>query len=259
VLFSTEWERLGLVLLVLGLSAFWLLVSREVLRSSPSRLVNRVSATFFLLVAVSSVNLRIAADYPESASLGAMVAFAALTLGVLGVLGATRVTTFLTAFALARAGVVFLALPAGVHGRAPGLLALAASGVSLLLLAAALENVDVLDDVARLGSAPRRLVLTWGALSAASFPPFPGFVSAFPLASALFDRGYLGSLVAAAVLLFLLVLGSMRIVSRAWASGEARTVDARVGRVEIALAALASWFFTIAPASLAEIARVAGL
>jgi hypothetical protein len=253
----TDSERLGLVLLVLGLSTFWLLVSREVLRSSPSRLVTRVAASFLLLVAVFSVNLRIA----ESAPLGTMhaLAFGGLGLGVLGTLGATRVTTFLTAFALARAGLMFLALPGGVHGRAPGLLALAASGVSLLLLAAALENVDVLDDVTRLRSAPRRLVLTWGALSAASFPPFPGFVAAFPLASALFDRGYLGSLVAAAALLFLLVLGSMRVVARAWDSEGARTIETGVGRVSVASLALSSWFFTIAPTRLVEIARAAGL
>ncbi len=255
-LFATEWERLGLGLLVLGLSAFWLLVSREVLRSSPARLVTRMASSFVLLVAVYSVHLRSGAQFPEG---GATIAFAALTLGVLGVLGATRVTTFLTAFALSRAGLVFLALPAGVHGRGPGLLALAASGVSLLLLAAALDGIEVLDDVARLGSSPRRLVLTWGALSAASFPPFPGFAAAFPLASALFDRGYPGSLVAAAALLFLLVLGAMRVVARAWDSGEARTVEAEVGRAAIALAVLASWFFTIAPARLAEIARAAGL
>jgi hypothetical protein len=220
-----------------------------------------MGVSFTLLVAVSSVHLRIAAWFPEAAPLGTIeaLAFGALSLGAFGALGAMRITTFLTAVALARAGLVLLALLGGVHAGGPLLLELAASGVSLLLLAAALERTDTIDEISNLRSVPRRLVLALGALSACSFPPFPGFVAAFPLSSALVDQGYSFSLLVAVALLFLLALGSMRVVARAWESGRTRKVESTVGLAALGLAIAASLAFSIAPARLVEIARAAAL
>jgi len=254
-------DELGLILLTAGLSAVWLFVSRDVLRSFPSGLVTRMAASFALLVAVSSVLMRIAAWFPTSAPLGLIHALAlgALALGALGGLGATRITTFLTALALARAGLVLFAFLGGVHGRGPLLLELAASGVSLLLVAAAAENVDTLDEVSTLASVPRRLVLTLGAFSACSFPPFPGFVAAFPLSSAVLDGGHAISLLIACALLFLLSLGSMRLVARAWDSGTSRTVDSTVGAAPVVLAVAALWILGVAPGRAVEAAMAAAL
>jgi len=254
-------EGIGLILLAAGLSTSWLVVSREVMRSSTSGLVTRMAASFTLLAALSSVHLRIAAWFPETAPLGTIHALGlgALALGALGALGATRITTFLTALALGRGGLVLVAHLGGVQGRAPSLMALAASGASLLLLAAALDKTDTVDDVSNLGSVPRRLVLTLGALSAPSFPPFPGFVAAFPLSSALVEQGYSFSLLAVAVLLFLLALGSMRVVARAWASGRTREVETGVGLAALGLAIAATLALSIAPARFVEIARAAAL
>ena len=261
LVFGADAEAIGLILLAAGLSTSWLVVSREVLRGSTSGLVTRMAASFTLLAAVSSVHLRIAAWFPETAPLGTIEALAlgALALGVVGALGATRITTFLTGLALARGGLVLFAHLGGVQGRAPSLIALAASGVSLLLLAAALDKTETVDDVSNLGSVPRRLVLTLGALSAASFPPFPGFAANFPLASALLEQGHAFSLLVATALLFLLALGSMRVVARAWDSGRTRTVETTVGLAALGLAIAATLAFSIAPARLVEIARAAAL
>jgi hypothetical protein len=198
---------------------------------------------------------------PESAALGTIHALAmgALALGALGALGATRITTFLTALALARAGLVLFALLGGVQGRAPSLMALAASGVSLLLLAAALDGTDTIDGVSNLGSVSRRLVLVLGALSACSFPPFPGFVAVLPLASSVLDQGYVFSLLIAVALHFLLAIGSMRVVARAWDSGGARRVETGVGLAALGLAIAATFVFSIAPARFVELARAAAL
>jgi hypothetical protein len=252
---------LGPALVAAGLSTWWLVVSREVLRSPTSGLVTRTTTSFLLLAAVSSVLLRLAAWIPEGAAFGAIpaVSVGALALGALGALGATRITTFLTALALARAGLVLFALLGGVQGRAPFLMALAASGVSLLLLAAALDGTDTIDGVENLDSISRRLVLVLGALSACSFPPFPGFVAIFPLASAVLDRGYVPSLLIVVALHVLLAIGSMRVVSRAWHRGTERRVATGVGLAAIGLAIAATFLLSIAPAGFVELARAAAL
>ncbi len=255
----TDGGGVGLLLLLVALPLFWLVVSREVLRSSTSGLVTRIAVSFILLAAVSSVLHRIAAGFPESAPVQAIqaVALGALALGSLGVLASTRVTTLLTALALARTGVVVFALLGGMHGIASSLLALAVSGAALLLVASALERVSTLEEVSNLASVPRRLVLTLGVLSASSFPPLPGFVTAFPLSSAVLDQGYSSSLIVAGALLFLLTLGSMRVVARAWQSEGARTLEGAAGLAPIGLAIAALFLFSIAPARLVEIARAA--
>ena len=251
----------GPILIAAGLSTWWLVVSREVLRGSPSGLVTRVAVSFTLLVAVCSVLLRIVASMPESPALRAVHALAlgALALGALGALGATRITTFLTALALARAGLVLFAQLGGAQGRAPSLMALFASGVSLLLLSAALDGTDTIDDVSNLGSVSRRLVLVLGVLSACSFPPFPGFVAVFPLASALLDGSYSLWLLIAAALHFLLGIGGMRVVARAWDPGGERKVETGVGLAAIGLAIAAILLLSIAPSRFVELARTAAL
>jgi hypothetical protein len=252
---------LGSALLAAGLSTWWIVVSREVLRSSTSGLVTRMTTSFLLLVAVSSVLLRMAAWIPEATAFGVnhALAMSALALGALGALGATRITTFLTALSLARAGLVLFALLGGVQGRAPSLMALVASGASLLLLAAALDRTDTIDGVSNLGSISRRLVLVLGALSVCSLPPFPGFVALFPLSSAVLQQSYSLSLLVAAGLHFLLAIGSMRVVARAWDSGAARSVDTGVGLAAIGLAIAATFSLSIAPSRFVELARAAAL
>jgi hypothetical protein len=252
----------GALLLVLaGLAGTFLVASREVLRSSRFGLSTRMAFVFALLVAASSVTFRIEASFPQSLPLGPASALGLLllALGAAGTLASTRVTTFLTALALARGAFSFLALAGGAQGRAPALLLLSASGVSLLLLAAALEGIETLDDVSKLSSLPRRQVLTLGALAAGSFPPFPGFFALLPLSSAISERGGRGSLGIAAFLLFLLALGSMRVVFRAWQTGGERTVPERIGMAAIGLALAAALGFSIAAAPLVEWARAAAL
>jgi hypothetical protein len=248
-----------LLLLLAGLAGTFLVASREVLRKSRFGLPAGMAFGFVLLVAVSSLTLRIEAWFPQSSPLGAASALglSLLALGAVGTLASTRVTTFLTALALARGALAFLALAGGAQGRAPALLLLAASGVSLLLLAAALEGIETLGDVSSLSSLARRHVLTLGALTAGSFPPFPGFFALLPLSSAMAERGSRGVLVVAALLVFLVALGSMRVVFRAWETGRERTVTERIGIAAIGLAVAAALGFSILPSALVEWARAA--
>jgi formate hydrogenlyase subunit 3/multisubunit Na+/H+ antiporter MnhD subunit len=138
-------------------------------------------------------------------------------------------------------------------------MALAASGVSLLLAAAALDKTDTIDGVSKLGSVSRRLVLVLGVLSACSLPPFPGFVAVFPLASAVLDQSHSSSLGIAAAVHFLLTVGAMRVVARAWDSTGARTVEDGVGLAALGLAIAATILLSIAPAGFVELARAAAL
>jgi hypothetical protein len=232
----------------------WLLAVREVLRSSKATLVTRTAIAFLLLAAVGSVALRLSAEPLLHA-----LALAGLGLGAAGVLASTRVTTFLTSMALARAGLFFFAQLGGALGKAPALIVLAVSGVSLLLLAAALESTDTVEDVSALGSVPRRLVLGLGALSLGSFPPLPGFFVLFPLTSAVLERGYVASLVVASALLVLTALGAMRLASRAFPSEGARTNTIGIGRASLVLSLAAILLCSIAPAPLVEMARAAAL
>jgi hypothetical protein len=244
----------GVVPVVPGLWAGWLVASREVLRRTTVGLVTRMAISFILLVAVFSVALRLPVGFRLQT-----LALGSLAVGALGALASKRVTTFLTSILLARAGLVLFAELGGILGRAPALLMLAASGASVLLLAAALEKTETLDDVSRLGSPPRTMVLSLAALSLGSFPPFPGFFTLFPLSSAVVERGYGLSLLVAAALLFLLALGTLRLVIRAFESGGTRTIEAGIGRAAIVLAFAAILAFSVAPAFLLEIARAAAL
>jgi hypothetical protein len=241
-------------IVLVGLSVAWLLAVREVSRSSPGSLVSRTAASFALLAAVSSVALRLPAGTPLQA-----LALGGLGLGALGVVGSTRVTTYLTSMILARAGLVLFAQLGGVHGKAPALIAIAVTGASLLLLAASLDSLESLEDVSTLRSVPRRLVLVLGALSLGSFPPFPGFFVLFPLSSAVLERGYAPSLAAASVLLLLVLLGAMRLVSRALHSEGSRTNELGIGPAALGLSLAAILLLSMAPAPLVELARAAAL
>jgi formate hydrogenlyase subunit 3/multisubunit Na+/H+ antiporter MnhD subunit len=160
---------------------------------------------------------------------------------------------------LARAGLVLFAQLGGVHGKAPALIAIAVTGASLLLLAASLDSLESLEDVSTLRSVPRRLVLVLGALSLGSFPPFPGFFVLFPLSSAVLERGYAPSLAAASVLLLLVLLGAMRLVSRALHSEGSRTNELGIGPAALGLSLAAILLLSMAPAPLVELARAAAL
>jgi hypothetical protein len=241
-------------IVLFGLSVAWLLAIREVSRSSPGSLVSRVAASFALLAAFGSVALRLPAETPLQA-----LALGGLGLGALGVVGSTRVTTFLTSMILARAGLILFAQLGGVQGKAPALIAIAVTGASLLLLAASLESLESLEDVSTLRSVPRRLVLVLGALSLGSFPPFPGFFVLFPLSSAVLERGYGASLAAASVLLLLVLLGAMRLVSRALHSEGSRTNELGIGPAALGLSLAAILLLSMAPAPLVELARAAAL
>jgi hypothetical protein len=118
--------RGGLAVFATGLVLLWLAHSREGFRFSDENLVWCVSSSFLLLVAVAAVLLRLAAWIPEialesSGSPGSgspgrphevlrALVFGALVLGALGMLGSTRIRTFMTALAPARAGVVLAPL-----------------------------------------------------------------------------------------------------------------------------------------------------
>lgn len=251
----------ALLLLLAGLAGTFLVASREALRNSRFGFPTGMAFVLVLLVAASSLTLRIEAWFPQGFPLHAAstLGLLLLALGAAGTLTSTRIPTFLTGLALARGALAFLALPGGASGRAPALLLLAASGVSLLLLAAALNGLETLADVSKLRSVARRQVLTVGALTAGSFPPFPGFFALLPLSSAISDRGLTGPLVVGATLLFLLALGSMRLVFRAWETSGERTITGRIGIAAIALAMAAALGFSLLPSALVEWARAAAL
>jgi formate hydrogenlyase subunit 3/multisubunit Na+/H+ antiporter MnhD subunit len=261
--------RIGLALLSASLVATWVFQSRRALRYSTSGLVESAASSFVLLVAVISVAMRLSAWLPEALE-GAFLALSmiALVLGALGLLGSTRVTTFLTALAIARAGAVLLPLLGGVHGRGPLLVELVTSGFSVLLVALGIDlasrknedRIDSLDDLENLAF-PARLCLLAGALSAASFPPFPGFFVRFTVASAILSDGHSWAVVVSSVLMFLTALGAMRLVTRAW-SEEGRAPFAEPSRVELvglALAAAGGVFLLVFPRMLVALATRAVL
>jgi formate hydrogenlyase subunit 3/multisubunit Na+/H+ antiporter MnhD subunit len=262
--------RIGLALLSACLFASWLFRTRRALRFSSSGIVDEVVSSFVLLVAVVSVAMRLAAWLPgilEGTFLA--LAFVALLLGALGLLGSTRLTTFLTALVLARAGAVLAALLGDAHGRGPLLVELATSGFSALLVAVAVdlaarektEALHSLDDLGNLASFPARLCLLVGALSAASFPPFPGFFARFAVASAILSQGHSSALLASSVLMFLTALGAMRVVARAWSRDTDAPLAARPKGelVGLGLAAAGGAFLLVFPRTLVALATRAAL
>lgn len=264
---DTNVGRAGLALVVAGLVLLWLGHSRDLFRFSEESLVSRVCASFVLLVAISGILLRLTAWLPGLAPTEVIraLALSALGVGALGMLSSTRITTYVTALALARAGIVLVALLGGVHGRMPLLLELMTTAASLFLLAWSIEaaaspetKAVSLDDIDAGTPSAARLGLLVGALSACSLPPFPGFAIRFPLARALASEGETSSLIAASFLLFLVGLGSMRVVSRAFTGQTPEAISRRLSPWEVlvglGLAAGAMWFLGVYPAGMIELA-----
>jgi hypothetical protein len=256
--------RLGLVSFTIAGAATWLAQSRRMLRSTGADLVLGVVSSFVLLVVVMTVLVRLQAWLP-AAALGdtfPALALLALGLGAFGMLGATRISTFLTALLMGRAGASLFALLGGVHGRVPLLVELVVTGASLLLVALALELSDregkppfSLDDLAGHVSAPAGVLLLTGAFTAAALPPFPGFFARLASASAVLLSGHSATGAAMVGFTFLAGVGSMRLVARAWAPSAdvSYSVPARGALVAgLGLVAAALWFLLVAPGSAIE-------
>jgi hypothetical protein len=259
--------QVGLDLLVMSLYAAWFFENRRSVRLSKASLVTRTASSFLQLVAVVSVLLRLTAWLPEAAPGGFVgtIAVASLAIGALGMLGATRVTTFATALFVARAGVVLVALLGGVHGRAGLLVELAVTGVALLLVAFAVDGLFAVDEISQRLPLPSRLALLTGALAAAAFPPLPGFVATFPLVSALLSANRIVPVAVLCGCLFLIGLGSMRLAARAFGPGElVESPPSKQKReagalVAVAAALAAIGWLGIAPGGFWEIAARAAL
>jgi hypothetical protein len=261
---------LGLSLLAISLAGSWLVHNRRALRFARS-VVSGAASSFVLLVLVGSVFARMAAWVPDAGLEGIYraLALAALAVGALGMLGSTRIRTFVTTLALARAGALGFALLGGAHGRAPFLLELVATGVTLLLVAIAVELAPededaplALDDLASLDSPPSRLLLLVGALSAAPLPPFPGFVARLAATHAVLLEGGTLTAAAAGVLAFLTAVGSFRLVARAFKpSGAAgpRRADSTALYVGLAVALAAIGLESVAPGPLLRAASEAAM
>jgi formate hydrogenlyase subunit 3/multisubunit Na+/H+ antiporter MnhD subunit len=266
---SSPVVRIGLALLLACLIGTWVFQTRRALRYSTSGVVDDAASSFILLVAVISVAMRLAAWLPGALE-GAFLALAltALVLGALGLLGSTRITTFLTALTIARGGAVLLPLLGGAHGRGPLLLELVTSGFSVLLVALAVDlaarekkaDLHSMDDLGNVAF-PVRLLLLVGALSAASFPPFPGFFARFAVASTILSEGQWPVVAACSVLMFLAALGAMRLVTRAWAGvdGASSSGRTRGELVGLGLAAAGGVFLLVFPRALAALAARAAL
>jgi hypothetical protein len=261
---------IGVALLSVCLSATWVVQSRRALRFSTSGLVDGAASSFVLLVAVVAIAMRLAAWLPDVLEETLLaVSLIALLLGALGLLGSTRLTTFLIALTLARAGAVLLALLGDAPGRGPLLVELVTSGFALLLVAIAVdvaarergEALQSLGDLTHLVSFPARLCLLVGALAAASFPPFPGFFARFAVGSAILSEGHASAVIASSVLMFLIALGAMRPVIRAWAAENPATIAGRSRGelVGLALAATGGVFLLVFPRMLVALATRAAL
>jgi hypothetical protein len=253
--------RLGLVLFIVSIAAAWLAQGRRAMRFAGSDVLARMASSFVLLVAVTTLFLRLDAWLPD-AGLGSTyqaIALSALALGALGMVGATRISTFATALLIGRAGASLFAFLGGVHGRVPVLLELAASGLSLLLVALGLELAAgedgdppfSLDDLRERVSFPADVLLLTGALTAAAIPPFPGFLPRLASSSAALLSDYPASVAVMLGLTFLAGVGSMRIAVRLRESAGPPRRQGSAAIVGLVLAAAALWLLLLAPSSLA--------
>ena len=78
-----------------------------------------------------------------------------------------------------------------------------------------------------------------------------------PVAPSLRARFASAALLTACVLLFLLGLGSMRLVARAWSVSGTRTLDSGVGIAPLVLAIAAAWLLGLFPGPVVEAAMAA--
>ena len=182
----------------------------------------------------------------------------ALIGGSLGLLFSTRLARFCHWFVLAQAGFSLVALDLGVAALLPLLLHLATGSIALVLSLLAVElsssESDLgLDELSGL-SIDRfsRAALALGWLSFASLPPFPGFISKFPIfvvAAAHERRGLLALLLISTLLV---AVGCTRWMSHVLRAGPGPS-SRRPGLSDLAVAALAVGF-TLALGALPETA-----
>jgi NADH:ubiquinone oxidoreductase subunit 2 (subunit N) len=179
--------------------------------------------------------------------IGGLLGGLALVVGGVGVLLSTRVARLCHWFVLAQAGFAFVAIGFGVEALAPLLLHLTSGGLALastlLALEASSDGRDVeLRELS--GSSMGRLsglvvALAW--LSLASLPPFPGFISKFPIFVAAAGADRMGLLVVLLLSTLLVAVGCTRLISRALRA-EPPAGSTRPGFAALALAVLALGF-----------------
>jgi NADH:ubiquinone oxidoreductase subunit 2 (subunit N) len=180
----------------------------------------------------------------------------ALVAGSLGLLFSTRLTRFCHWFVLAQAGFSLVALDLGVAALLPLLLHLATGSIALVLSLLAVElsssepdlGLDELSGLSIGRFSRAALALVW--LSFASLPPFPGFVSKFPIFVVAAAHERMGLLAVLLISTLLVAVGCTRWMSRVLRAGPAPG-SRRPGLPDIAVTALAVGF-TLALGALPE-------
>ena len=190
----SPWAAVGLMLFSCGLVLKWLAASAE-----PR------FETLAMGVALVAYWIRLVSWSPElpsvGLSLGAVLAWGGMTIGGLGAAFAGRTRRSLAWMAVAQIGLAILGTMVGTPSLPHVLLHLAASTLTILLLASLVSGEE------KSRSVPAIWIL---ALSLASLPPFAGFVTKFPLLATL----PVDATVAALLGTFLVGIGCARLVAR---------------------------------------------
>ncbi len=190
----SPWAVVGLMLFSCGLVLKWLAASAE-----PR------FETLAMGVALVAYWVRLVSWSPElpsvGLSLGAVLAWGGMTIGGLGAAFAGRTRHSLAWMTVAQIGLAILGTMVGTPSLPHVLLHLAASTLTILLLASLVSGEE------KSRSVPAIWIL---ALSLASLPPFAGFVTKFPLLATL----PVDATVAALLGTFLVGIGCARIVAR---------------------------------------------
>ena len=189
----SPWAVVGLTLFSCGLVLKWLGAS-----ASPR------FETLAMGVALVAYWVRLVSWTPELPSvglgLGEVLAWGGMMIGGLGAALAGRTRLCLAWIGVAQVGLAILGTMAGAPSLPHVLVHLAASTLSILLLASLVS-----------GEKSRAVPAIWIlALSLASLPPFAGFVTKFPLLATL----PVGATVAALLGTFLVGIGCARLVAR---------------------------------------------
>ncbi|TDI36506.1 MAG: hypothetical protein E2P02_25110 [Acidobacteria bacterium] len=189
----SPWAVFGLMLFSCGLVLKWLTASTEPRFESLAMGVALV-AYWVRLVSWSP-------EFPSvGLSLGAILAWGGMTIGGLGAAFAGRTRSCLAWIGVAQVSLAILGTMVGAPSLPHVLMHLAASTLTILLLASFAS-----------GEKSRSLAAIWIlALSLASLPPFAGFVTKFPLLATL----PVDASVAALLGTFLVGIGCARLVAR---------------------------------------------
>ena len=197
----SPWAVVGLMLFSCGLVLKWLAASAEP-RFETLAMGVALVAYWVRLVSwtpeLPSVGLGLGA---VGLSLGAVLAWGGMTIGGLGAAFAGRTRPSLAWMAVAQIGLAILGTMVGTTSLPHVLLHLAASTLTILLLASLVSGEEKSRSVAAIW------IL---ALSLASLPPFAGFVTKFPLLATL----PVDATVAALLGTFLVGIGCARLVAR---------------------------------------------